>query len=88
MIKERIPQIDELTLEEKRMLVQELQAEFDDVDDQDTGFTKYPILPWQEELLEERIRAADANPEAGSTWEEVEARILAALEVQRSGNNS
>lgn len=39
-----------------------------------------PELPeWQRSLLDERIAADDAEPEAGSTWDEVKQRILASL---------
>ncbi|MDP9122953.1 MAG: addiction module protein [Acidobacteriota bacterium] len=39
-----------------------------------------PELPaWQREILDERLAADDAAPEAGSPWEEVKQRILAQL---------
>jgi putative addiction module component (TIGR02574 family) len=39
-----------------------------------------PELPaWQRELLDERVAADEAAPEAGSPWEEVKQRILATL---------
>jgi putative addiction module component (TIGR02574 family) len=39
-----------------------------------------PALPaWQRELLDERIAEDDADPDAGSPWEEVKRRILATL---------
>jgi putative addiction module component (TIGR02574 family) len=39
-----------------------------------------PLLPdWQRQILEERVAADDANPEEGSSWEEVKQRILASL---------
>lgn len=39
-----------------------------------------PTLPaWQQELLDERISADDAAPDAGSPWEEVKRRILSTL---------
>lgn len=39
-----------------------------------------PALPdWQRKILEGRIAADDANPEEGSSWEEVKQRILASL---------
>lgn len=39
-----------------------------------------PAIPsWQQDLLDQRIAADDAAPEAGSPWHEVKQRILAAL---------
>ncbi|HEX4963903.1 MAG TPA: addiction module protein [Thermoanaerobaculia bacterium] len=39
-----------------------------------------PSLPdWQRDLLDERIAADDAEPEAGSPWGEVQQRILSKL---------
>ncbi|HXO20097.1 MAG TPA: addiction module protein [Thermoanaerobaculia bacterium] len=39
-----------------------------------------PELPaWQREVLDERLAADDAAPDAGSPWEEVKQRILAKL---------
>jgi putative addiction module component (TIGR02574 family) len=39
-----------------------------------------PGLPaWQRDLLDERIADDDAEPDAGSPWEEVKRRTLASL---------
>lgn len=39
-----------------------------------------PLIPdWQKDILDERIRADDADPDAGAPWEEVKRRILADL---------
>jgi putative addiction module component (TIGR02574 family) len=38
-----------------------------------------PLPAWQREILDERIAADDAEPDAGSPWEEVKRRILATL---------
>jgi putative addiction module component (TIGR02574 family) len=39
-----------------------------------------PELPaWQREVLDERLAADEAAPDAGSPWEEVKQRILAKL---------
>jgi putative addiction module component (TIGR02574 family) len=35
-----------------------------------------PLTEEQKRILEERLAEYDANPDEGSTWEEVEARIL------------
>jgi hypothetical protein len=39
-----------------------------------------PELPaWQRKILDERLAADDAEPEAGAPWQEVKQRILAKL---------
>jgi putative addiction module component (TIGR02574 family) len=38
-----------------------------------------PIPDWQKRILDERIAKDDANPDAGSSWEEVKQRILSSL---------
>ena len=39
-----------------------------------------PSIPeWQRDLLDERIAEGDADPDAGSPWDEVKQRILASL---------
>jgi putative addiction module component (TIGR02574 family) len=39
-----------------------------------------PALPaWQRAILDQRLAADDAPPEAGSPWEEVKQRILGKL---------
>ena len=38
-----------------------------------------PVLSWQKQVLDERIAADDAAPEAGSTWPEVRERIVQSL---------
>jgi putative addiction module component (TIGR02574 family) len=39
-----------------------------------------PALPaWQRQILDERIAADDAAPDAGSPWQEVKKRILSSL---------
>jgi putative addiction module component (TIGR02574 family) len=44
-----------------------------------------PELPaWQREILDERLAAFDAAPEAGSPWEEVKQRILARADAKRA----
>jgi len=36
-----------------------------------------PLPDWQRRLLDERLAALEANPEEGSTWDEVEKRVWA-----------
>jgi putative addiction module component (TIGR02574 family) len=39
-----------------------------------------PSIPdWQRQILDERIAGDDAEPEAGSSWQEVKQRILSSL---------
>jgi putative addiction module component (TIGR02574 family) len=38
-----------------------------------------PLPDWLQQLLDERIAEDDADPEAGSSWEEVKVRILSDL---------
>jgi putative addiction module component (TIGR02574 family) len=41
---------------------------------------RQPEIPqWQRDLLDERIAGDEANPEAGSPWDEVKRRILSSL---------
>lgn len=35
-----------------------------------------PVADWQKELIEERLREHEANPEAAIPWEEVRSRLL------------
>jgi len=35
-----------------------------------------PIPEWQRQILDESIAADDADPEAGSSWQEVKRRIF------------
>ena len=36
----------------------------------------FEVTPELKELLDARLREAEANPEAGITWEEMKARLL------------
>jgi putative addiction module component (TIGR02574 family) len=45
----------------------------------ETEIQELPLPDWQRRLLDERIAKDDADPEAGSPWEEVKRRILDAL---------
>jgi putative addiction module component (TIGR02574 family) len=42
-----------------------------------------PLYSWQETILDARIAAADADPQAASTWPEMRARIEARLKRAR-----
>lgn len=43
-----------------------------------------PIPEWQKQLLDERLREAEENPDAFVSWEEVGAEVLADLDRARS----
>jgi len=45
----------------------------------ETAAPQPPIPDWQRLILDERIAADDAEPEAGSSWREVKQRILSSL---------
>lgn len=60
--------LSKLTREEKFTLVGDL---WDDL--ASTG--EIPLLPWQAQLISERLEEQRATPGVGSTWEEVIAHI-------------
>jgi putative addiction module component (TIGR02574 family) len=39
------------------------------------GSEKEPLPDWQRRLLDQRLKAFEENPEAGSPWEEVRRRV-------------
>jgi putative addiction module component (TIGR02574 family) len=45
----------------------------------ETAAPQPPISDWQRQALDERIAADDAEPETGSSWQEVKQRILSTL---------
>jgi putative addiction module component (TIGR02574 family) len=57
----------ELPPEERRELVEALWESLEGEPE--------PLPEWQRRLLDERLAALEANPEEGSTWDEVEKRI-------------
>jgi putative addiction module component (TIGR02574 family) len=70
-MRSRFPEIFQLTFEEKFQLVQEL---WDDIADHHAD--EIPIPEWVWEELERRKANYLQNPDSGSSWEEVEERIL------------
>lgn len=40
-----------------------------------------PLPEWQREILDERISEDDADPDAGSPWDEVKRRILTSMNL-------
>jgi len=62
--------IDQLSVAELIVLVEEI---WDSIADNPE---EVPLTDAQREELERRLAAYDANPRAGSTWEEVKSRLL------------
>lgn len=62
--------ITKLSFTERLQLVEDLWDSLED--DQDT----IPIPDWHVEELKRRLEAYRADPDAGSTWDEVRERIL------------
>jgi putative addiction module component (TIGR02574 family) len=62
--------LDGLSRDELYELVQEIWDELHK--DEETR----PLTATEEALIDARLESAEANPEAGSPWEEVKARLL------------
>ncbi|HYN23196.1 MAG TPA: addiction module protein [Thermoanaerobaculia bacterium] len=70
----------ELKREILRLPVEERMELAETIWDSLEQITEQPPLPaWQRQVLDERIEADDADPDAGSPWDEVKQRILASL---------
>jgi putative addiction module component (TIGR02574 family) len=61
--------IDQLSVAERILLVEEIW------DSIAAETKKAPLTEAQKEDLQRRLAAYEANPKAGSTWEEVKARL-------------
>jgi putative addiction module component (TIGR02574 family) len=61
--------IDKLTVAQRILLVEEIW------DSIDADGDEIPLTEAQKQDLERRIAAYEANPSAGSSWEEVKARL-------------
>ena len=62
--------IDQMTVAERILLVEEIW------DSIAAEAEKLPLTESQMQDLQRRIAAYEANPKAGSSWEEVKARLL------------
>ena len=74
-ILEELPKLTKTERQEIRLRLAELDSD-DWLDDEE------PLTIHEKALLETRLAAYAKNPDAGSTWEEVEARIRARLNHQ------
>ncbi len=74
MLKEAIPQFDELSASEKLLLLEELW-------DNLAGHpSEVPVAEWQRLDLERRYEEYLQNPSEGSPWPEVRERLLRAFQ--------
>jgi hypothetical protein len=77
-ILDELPRLTKLERQEIRLRLAALDSE-DWLDDED------PLTDHEKALLDARLAAYAKDPDAGSTWEEVEARIQARLSHQPNG---
>ncbi|MBM4064501.1 MAG: addiction module protein [Planctomycetes bacterium] len=70
MIIDTIPELRKLSNSEKLLLINEL---WDSLSSQEDVL---PVTESHKKILDERLKEHEANPEQGSTWEEVKSRIL------------
>lgn len=75
-ILEELPKLTKTERQEIRLKLAELDGE-DWLDDDD------PLTAEEKALLDARLAAYEKDPDAGSSWEEVEARIRLGLTQQR-----
>jgi putative addiction module component (TIGR02574 family) len=74
MLKEAIPQFEELTASEKLILLEDLW------DDLAGRPSEVPVPEWQRRDLERRYEEFLQNPAEGSPWPEVRERLLRAFQ--------
>ena len=77
-ILEELPKLTKVERQEIRLRLAELDNE-DWLDDED------PLTIQEKALLDARLAAYARDPDAGSTWEEVEGRIQGRLRRQPNG---
>ena len=80
MIIETIPQIAQLSMEQKLTLADEL---YEDIA-ANAGPDDFPLTPEQELELKRRLREARANPGGGIPVEEAFARVMADLDAMQA----
>ena len=77
-ILEELPKLTKMERQEIRLRLAELDSD-DWLDDED------PLTNHEKALLDARLAAYAKDPDAGSTWEEVEGRIRARLSRPSNG---
>ena len=60
---------------------QEVRLKLTQIDGEEWLDTKEPLTDTEKALLDARLAAYEKDPDAGSSWEEVEARIRARLKA-------
>ena len=71
------PGFDDLSVEEKNDYVQSLRDRIA------ASPETIPLPDWHHEILDERLKDLDANPEAGDGWEVVQERLRKKLETRQ-----
>ena len=67
------------------MKTQEIRLRLAELDSEDWLDDEEPLTVHERALLDARLAAYANDPDAGSTWEEAEARIRARLSCQPNG---
>ena len=60
---------------------QEVRCKLTEIDSEEWLDTNEPLTDTEKALLDARLAAYEKDPDAGSSWEEVEARIRARLKA-------
>lgn len=76
---EILEQLPKLTSEERR----EIRLKLTELDGDCWQDTADPLTQAEKELLEARLAAYEKDPDAGSSWEEVESRIRSKLNLHQ-----
>lgn len=75
---EILEELPRLTSEERR----EIRMKLTELDGDGWQDAADPLTQAEKELLEARLAAYEKDPDAGSSWEEVESRIRLRIEAQ------
>lgn len=62
--------LDRLSRDELYQLVQDIWDELSETEQTRS------LTPTEEQLIDQRLAAADANPDAGAPWDEVKTRLM------------
>lgn len=72
---EILEELPKLTAEERL----EIRQKLNEIDGDEWLDTDEPLTDAEKSLLEDRLAAYEREPDAGSSWEEVESRLIARL---------